>query len=95
MHAAITDHQRESCMSFESISPNTRWKFRIDKDAFDKLKVEGSFWQIVALSRAVNSLRFIQTVIGPYRKDDSPAASLVKYNSFFFTCALLYRPAFW
>jgi hypothetical protein len=78
-------------MSPESIQPDTRWKIRIDKQAFDKLKIEESFWQIVALARAVNSLRFVQTVLEPYHEDDSPAAVLIKYNSFFFTCALLYE----
>jgi hypothetical protein len=74
-----------------NVRPETKWKFRIDKKTFDKLKNEESFWQIVALSRAINSLRFVQTVLEPFHEDDSPAASLVKYNSFFFTCALLYE----
>jgi hypothetical protein len=74
-----------------NVRPEMKWKIRIDKETFDKLKNEESFWQIVALSRAVNSLRFVQTVLEPYQGDDSPAASLVKYNSFFFICALLYE----
>jgi hypothetical protein len=78
-------------MTLEPISFQTRWKISIDKDTFDKLKLEESFWQIVALARAVNSLRFVQTVLEPYHDDDSPAAVLVRYNSFFFTCALLYE----
>lgn len=78
-------------MSFESISPDTRWKIRIDKDAFKKLKLDEGFWQIVALARAINSLRFVQTVLEPFQMDDTPAAVLVRYNSFFFTCALLFE----
>ena len=78
-------------MTPESIQPDTRWKIRIDKEAFDKLKTDESFWQIVALARAVNSLRFVQTVLEPYHEDDSPAAVRVRHNSFFFACSLLYE----
>ncbi len=86
-----TEIPAKSVMSPESIQPDTRWKIKIDKEAFDKLKIEESFWQIVALSRAVNSLRFDQTVLEPYHEDDSPAAVRVRYNSFIFGCALLYE----
>jgi hypothetical protein len=38
----------------KSILPITRWKIGIDKSAFDKLKIEESFWSVVVLSRVVN-----------------------------------------
>lgn len=72
-------------------SVDTRWKIRIDKETFNKLKADESFWQIIALSRAINALRFVQSVLEPYHQDNSPAALRVRYNSFFFNCALLYE----
>lgn len=79
-------------MSFESpIPPEANWKLTINQKSFDKLKVQESFWQIVALSRAVNSLRFVLKALKPFDGDDSPAAWLIRFNSFYFTCALLYE----
>jgi hypothetical protein len=70
-----------------SIIPTTRWKIRLDKWAFDKLKTEESFWCVVALSRVVNALRFVHSPLEHYQ-DESPRAVRVRYNSFFFNCAL-------
>lgn len=70
-----------------SMLPSTRWKLRLDKPAFDRLKTEESFWCIVALSRVINALRFVHSPLEHYQ-NDSPGALRVRYNSFFFNCAL-------
>lgn len=64
----------------------------IDKAHFDELKTKEPFWQLVALSRAVNALRFVHTsLLGHCEEDDSPWAKRTRFNSFFFNCALLYE----
>ena len=68
------------------------WKIKADKSQFEKLKSEERFWQLVALSRAVNAMRFVQTALEAHPEDDgSPQALRNKFNSFFFTCSLLYE----
>jgi len=68
------------------------WSIEIDKDRFDKLKTEERFWQLVALSRAVNALRFVHVaLLGHATEDDSFSAQRARNNSFFFNCALLYE----
>jgi hypothetical protein len=74
----------------DSITPSTRWKIRLDKSAFDKLKTEESFWCVVALSRVVNALRFVHSPLEHYQ-DDSTCALRARYNSFLFNCALFYE----
>src|SRR5579864_3124238 len=76
--------------SSDSITPTTRWKIRLDKSDFDKLKKEESFWCVVALSRVVNALRFVHSPLEHYQ-NDSPGALRVRYNSFLFNCALFYE----
>src|SRR5215469_3531604 len=69
-----------------------RWGLEIAKDRFDKLKTEERFWQLVALSRAVNALRFIHSALLANEHDDNSLRSIrTSHNSFFFNCALLYE----
>jgi NADH pyrophosphatase NudC (nudix superfamily) len=69
-----------------------RWNIEIDKQQFDKLKSKERFWQLVALSRAVNALRFVHsTLVRDQDEDDSLERKRTQYNSFFFNCALLYE----
>lgn len=77
-------------MAPDAIQANARWKIRIDKSAFDKLKTEESFWSVVALSRVVNALRFVHSPLEHYQ-NNSPCALRVRYNSFLFNCALLWE----
>jgi hypothetical protein len=74
----------------DSITPTTRWKIRLDKSAFEKLKTEESFWCVVALSRIVNALRFVHSPLQHFQ-DESPSALRFRYNSFLFNCALFYE----
>src|SRR4051812_31749690 len=69
-----------------------QWVIETDKVHFTKLKSEKWFQQTVALSRAVNTLRFVQiAMLAHSPEDDSLHASRTRINSFFFTCALLYE----
>ena len=72
------------------IGPSDRWALRISKLQFDKIKTEEGFWGVVALARAVNALRFVHSPLEHYQ-NDSPGALRVRYNSFFFNCALFYE----
>ena len=68
------------------------WKIKVDKSRFETLKSEERFCQLVALSRAVNAMRFVQSALEAHREEDgSPQALRNKFNSFFFTCSLLYE----
>ncbi len=71
---------------------DNRWSIEIDTARFNKLKSEERFWQLVALSRAVNSLRFVQAPILAHPDESNSAhATRTRFNSFFFTCSLLYE----
>lgn len=78
-------------MDPEGITETTRWKIVTDKDNFDKLKTEESFWSIVALGRAVNALFFVHQALVAHEGDDSPAAVRARYNSVLFSCAILFE----
>ncbi len=70
----------------------THWYLGISRERFAKLKTQGRFWQLVALSRAVNALRFVHVALLAYEhEDDSLRAGLTRFNSFFFNCALLHE----
>lgn len=74
-----------------SVDPNN-WAIEIDKAQFDKLKTQERFWQLLALARAVNTLRFVQVALHAHPEgSESLQATRTKLKSFFFTCALLYE----
>jgi hypothetical protein len=66
----------------------TRWKVSIAKAQFDALKKKEDFCGLVALSRAVNELRFVQMPLVHHENDNSPASMRARYNSLLFSCAL-------
>lgn len=71
---------------------STCWHIEIDKETFNKLKTEERFWQLIALARSVNALRFVQTALLTHKHEEaSLRANRTRYNSFFFSCALLYE----
>jgi hypothetical protein len=73
-------------------SGNERWVVEIDPAKFEELKQRESFWQLVALSRAVNALRFVHTALLRHdQQEDSLDARRTQFNSFFFNCALLFE----
>lgn len=74
--------------SKQHISETTRWKIVATKEHFDKVKKEEWFWALVALSRAVNALRFVQMPLIDHENDTSPAGMRAKFNSLLFATAL-------
>ncbi len=64
------------------------WRITCDPEAFASLAGDKRFWQLVALARLVNTIRFSQAAL-PSQEDDTPRASRQRFNSFFVTAALL------
>ena len=76
----------------EKKQPPSDWTIEIGKARFNELKSQERFWQLVALSRAVNALRFVQMPLRSHEAEsDSLHATRTRFNSFFFTCSLLYE----
>jgi len=64
------------------------WRITYPPEDFAALKTDERFWQLVALARLVNALRFAQSSL-PGQDDDSPRGVRQRLNSFFHTAALL------
>jgi len=68
------------------------WHIETDKAHFNELKTQERFWQLVALARAVNALRFVHVaLLGHESEAETLKANRTRFNSFFFNCALLYE----
>jgi hypothetical protein len=67
------------------------WRIECDAAVFERIKGEASFQQIVALSRAVNSLQFVISAFVPDGQDVSPSAQCARINSFLFGASILYE----
>ena len=68
------------------------WVVEIDAAKFADLKKKERFWQLVALARAVNALRFVHTALLRHEgEEDSLDARRTQFNSFFSNCALLFE----
>jgi hypothetical protein len=74
-----------------AITSTTRWTIATSRHNFNRLKKKEDFWCVVALSRAINALRFVHAALLPYATDDSPGAQRARFNSLLFNCALLYE----
>lgn len=73
-------------------SGDQRWVVEIDATKFADLKKQERFWQLLALARAVNALRFVHAALLRHNDtEDSPDARRTRFNSFFFNCALLFE----
>lgn len=75
-------------MHDDSISDAGLWKFVTDEKCFEDLRTNKAFAALVALSRAVNTLRFVQNPLLCHEGHESPAASRARLNSIFFSCAI-------
>jgi hypothetical protein len=64
------------------------WRFVTDQEHFEKLKHAKSFAAIVALSRAISALRFVQNPLLMHEGKSSPAATRARLNSLFFSCSI-------
>lgn len=66
----------------------TAWRVTCPPEVFSQLRSDERFWQLIALARLVNALRFSQAAL-PGHDDDSPHGVRQRFNSFFHTAALL------
>jgi hypothetical protein len=64
------------------------WRIECDAVVFERIKCEASFQQILALSRAVNSLQF---VVSAFDAQNTSTAQRSRINSFLFGSAILYE----
>ena len=67
------------------------WRFRIPLDRLDSIRHEAPFVQMVALGRALNSLRFLQLAFLQYDDSDHPPASRQRFAAVFFMAAVLHE----
>jgi hypothetical protein len=67
------------------------WRIECDAAVFERIKGDASFQQILALSRAVNSLQFVISAFVADGQDISPNAQCARINSFLFGSAILYE----
>jgi hypothetical protein len=65
------------------------WRIECDSAVFERIKGEAGFQQILALSRAVNSLQFVVWAFDA--ENISPTAQRSRINSFLFGSAILYE----
>jgi hypothetical protein len=64
------------------------WRITCPPDVFASLRRDEGFWQLLALARLANALRFAQVAI-PAPADDTPSGIRQRVNSFSSTVALL------
>jgi hypothetical protein len=70
-------------MAEETVTKDT-WTIEIDNARFNQLKSQERFWQLVALSRAVNALRFVQApLLSHSAESDSLHATRTRFNFIF------------
>jgi hypothetical protein len=67
------------------------WHIQCDAAVFERIKGEPNFQQILALSRAVNSLQFVIDAFVPDAQEVSSKAWRGRINSFLFGSAILYE----
>jgi hypothetical protein len=75
-------------MTDEFFRDDDLWKIGIEEERFKQLATDKSFAALVALSRAINMLRFVQMPLLAHEGDTSPAAARAGFNSLFFSCAI-------
>jgi hypothetical protein len=68
---------------------NIGWDILCDSPTLEQLKKEEKFWQIIALSRAVNALSFAHWSVLPFWKDSTLLGLRTRNNLFLYTCAVL------
>jgi len=72
-----------------SAGADVAWDILCDPPVLEKLKKEEKFWQIIALSRAVNALSFAHWSVLPFWKDRTLLGLRTRNNLFLYTCAVL------
>jgi hypothetical protein len=67
------------------------WDMVCEPAILERLKTEDKFWQVIALSRSVNTLSFSHWAVLPFWDDRSWHGQQARTNLFFFTCGALYE----
>lgn len=72
-------------------TPDGDWQVSCGRDRFDECLKDERFPYVVALARAVNSLKFVHSAMIRVGTEESPEAKRGRLNSYFFASALLYE----
>ena len=72
-------------------SGGASWEVVCDGATFESQRLEPAFQSVVALSRAVNALRFSASALIDVEGDNSPTALRQRINSFLYSSALLFE----
>lgn len=67
------------------------WDISCTKDVFDTLKKNMKFFNLLALARFINALRFCQQPVIDAKTSNLPSASRQSINSFVFASSVLYE----
>jgi hypothetical protein len=67
------------------------WQVACGRELFDKCQKNEKFRYIVALARAVNSIKFVHSAMLRVGIENSPEARRGRLNSYFFASAILYE----
>ncbi len=72
-------------------TPDGDWKVSCGQERFDECQKDEKFPYMVALARAVNSIKFVHSAMLRVGTEDSPEAKRSRLNSYFFASAILYE----
>jgi hypothetical protein len=72
-------------------APGGDWQVTCGRERFEKCQKDEKFPYIVALARAVNSIKFVHSAMLRVGIEDSPEAKRGRLNSYFFASAILYE----
>jgi hypothetical protein len=72
-------------------TPDGDWQVYCDRQRFEACRMDNRFPYIVALARAVNSLKFVHSAMLHAGIGNSPEARRGRLNSYFFASAILYE----
>lgn len=72
-------------------APEGDWQVSCGRERFDECQKDEKFSYIVALARAVNSIKFVHSAMLRVGTEDSPEAKRGRLNSYFFASAILYE----
>ena len=72
-------------------TPDGDWHVSCERERFEASQKDERFPYIVALARAVNSIKFVHCAMLRVGTEDSPEAKRGRLNSYFFASALLYE----
>jgi len=72
-------------------TPDSDWQVTCGQERFDGCRKDERFAYIVALARAVNSLKFVHSAMLRVGTENSPEAKRGRLNSYFFASAILYE----